>query len=142
MAAARRPAIPRNAGPTAAAVLPARAPLGTWRIGHRFDTIIPHPVVSPFKHVAVQVKQAADSRAQGARRMNMLAAVFREPAKSPQQAHLASETIRRPSSRASGHFPLRLRRQPKTPTSELERPGARSPVRLGIRFSWILLFVQ
>ncbi len=90
----------------------------------------------------MQIKQATNARTQFPRRMDVLAAVLREPAKSPQQAHLAAKAVSRPRSGTAGHFPLRFRRQSKSPSTQLQRPVPRGPVRLGIRFARILRLVQ
>ena len=139
---ARRPAKRRGVGPTAATVHPDRAPFSTLRIGGDVDTIGPMPVVAPLKQIAVQIKQAANARTQFPRRIDVPAAVLREPAKLPQQAHLAPIAVSRPSSGTAGHFPLRFRRQAKSPSTQRQRPVPRGPVRRGIRFAQILRLAQ
>jgi hypothetical protein len=141
-AAERRPAIRRAGAPTAATGHAERALFGTERIHNGGFPKVTIPIVRPLKSVPVQIKQASNARTQFPRRMAVLAAVLREPAKSSQQAHLAAKAVSRPRPGTAGHFPLRFRRQLKSPSTQLQRPVPRGRVRSGIRFARILRLVQ
>ena len=86
------------------------------------DTVVPEPVVAPLKQIAVQIKQPTNARTQFPRRMDVLATVLREPAKSSQQARVAPKSVARPRAGTAGYFPLRFRRQSKSPSNRLQRP--------------------